>query len=186
MGVNEDLAKKAYAIINSTANSNSVVQGLSGLAGFPFTLIADVATLYTHYGEMLNKLRDLYNRTPVDEKIVTPILNGMSNEVLFDVVADKVLGNVPILGIYFNAICAKTMTWRIGIVFTMLSARGDDVSNANIADTTKLVRQMFPQSDTFKFAQPDYYKFEKMVVSVNGNSEEQFNQKITKALDAFN
>ena len=185
MGYNEDLAKRAYMIINDTANSNSVVQGLSGMVGFPFTLIADGVTIFTHYGEMLNKIRSLYNRTPVSEQIVGPILTGMSSEVLFDVVADKVLGNVPLLGIYFNAICAKTMTWRIGIVFTMLAARGDSVSSANINDVTKLVRQMFPQNDTFKFKQPTYATFEKMVVSVSGNSEAEFNKKISTALNAF-
>lgn len=186
MGYEQDLAKKAYMIINDTANSNAVIQGLSGIAGFPFTLIADAATVFTHYGEMLNKIRSLYDRTPVSEQIVGPILSGMSSEVLFDVVADKILGNVPLVGIYFNAICAKTMTWRIGIVFTMLSARGESVSNANITDVTKLVRQMFPQNDTFKFKQPTYERFEKMVVSVRGNSEQEFNSKISSALDIFN
>lgn len=185
MDYNKDLAKKAYMIINDTANSNSIVQGISGIAGFPFTLIADGVTLFTHYGEMLNKIRILYDRTPVSEEIIGPILTGMTSEVLFDIVADKVLGNVPILGVYFNAICAKTMTWRIGIVFTMLAARGDSVSCANITDVTKLVRQMFPQNDTFKFKQPTYATFEKMVVSVGENSEEVFNQKISNALASF-
>ena len=100
MGYEQDLAKKAYMIINDTANSNAVIQGLSGMVGFPFTLIADAATVFTHYGEMLNKIRSLYNRTPVSEQIVGPILNGMTSEVLFDTespLADNIVKTIPIL-----------------------------------------------------------------------------------------
>ena len=185
MSAENTLARKAYNIIDQTAGSNVVIQGLSGLMGFPFTLIADGATIFTHYGEMLNKLRDLYGRTPVSESVVTDLVSGMSNEILFDIVADKILGNVPLLGVYFNAICAKTMTWRLGILFTMLSARGEIIEKNTVADTMKLIRLVFPQSDAFRFQQPTYVEFEKMVVSVTENTMDKFNQKITKALSVF-
>ena len=179
------LAQKSYEIINSKASSNIAIQGLSGILGFPFTLLADGAVIFTHYGTMLNEIRSLYGRTPVSESVVTTIVKGISSELIFDVVADKVLGNVPLIGVYFNAICAKTMTWRLGILFTMLSARGEAIDDNTVADTTKLIRQVFPQTDTFKFQQPSYPTFEKLVTSVTGNSMEQFNRKISKALDAF-
>jgi len=182
---NEVLAKKAYELINEKASSNILVQGLSGIMGFPFTLIADGAVIFTHYGTMLNEIRSLYNRTPVSEAVVSAIIKGISNELLFDVVADKVLGQVPLIGIYFNAICAKTMTWRLGILFTMLSARGEAIDDNTVADTTKLIRLVFPQTDAFSFKQPTYNTFLKMIASVAGNSMEQFNNKITKALEAF-
>jgi hypothetical protein len=185
--VNTDtnLAKKAYEIINAKASSNIAIQGLSGVLGFPFTVLADGAVIFTHYGTMLNEIRSLYGRTPVSENIVSDIIKGISNEVIFDVVADKILGNVPLVGIYFNMICAKTMTWRLGILFTMLSARGEAIDNNSVQNTTKLIRLVFPQTDAFKFEQPTYPTFEKLVVSVTGNSMEQFNQKVTKALDVF-
>lgn len=179
------LAQKSYEIINSKASSNIAIQGLSGILGFPFTLLADGAVIFTHYGTMLNEIRSLYGRAPVSEAVVTTIVKGISSELIFDVVADKVLGNVPLIGVYFNAICAKTMTWRLGILFTMLSARGEAIDDATVQDTTKLIRMVFPQTDAFKFQQPTYPTFEKLVTSVTGNSMEQFNRKITKALDAF-
>lgn len=117
----EALAKKAYELINEKASSNILIQGLTGLMGFPFTLIADGAVIFTHYGTLLNEIRSMYGRSPVSEAVVGTIVKGISSELLFDVVADKVLGQVPLIGIYFNAICAKTMTWRLGILFTMLS-----------------------------------------------------------------
>lgn len=185
MNTSPALAQKSYEIINSKASSNIAIQGLSGILGFPFTLLADGAVIFTHYGTMLNEIRSLYGRTPVSESVVTTIVKGISSELIFDVVADKVLGNVPLIGVYFNAICAKTMTWRLGILFTMLSARGEAIDDNTVADTTKLIRQVFPQTDTFKFQQPSYPTFEKLVTSVTGNSMEQFNRKISKALDAF-
>lgn len=100
-------------------------------------------------------------------------------------VADKFLGNVPLVGIYFNAICAKTMTWRLGILFTMLSARGESIDENAVAETTKLIRMVFPQTDAFRFQQPTYQSFEKLVISVSGNTMKQFEQKVTKALSVF-
>lgn len=180
------LAKKSYEIINEKASSNIAIQGLSGVLGFPFTLLADGAVIFTHYGTMLNEIRSLYGRTPVNESVVTSIVKGISSELIFDIVADKFLGQVPIIGIYFNAICAKTMTWRLGILFTMLSARGEAIDDYAVQDTTKLIRNVFPQTDAFKFQQPTYPTFEKLIVSISNNSMEQFNQKVTKALDVFN
>lgn len=179
------LARKAYEIINSKASSNVAIQGLSGVLGFPFTLLADGAVIFTHYGAMLNEIRSLYGRTPVSESVVTTIVKGISSELIFDIVADKFLGNVPLVGIYFNAICAKTMTWRLGILFTMLSARGEAIDDYVVADTSKLIRMVFPQTDAFKFQQPTYPTFEKLIISVAENSMEQFNQKIRKALEVF-
>lgn len=182
---NAQLARRAYTIIDSKASSNMVIQGLSGIMGFPFTLIADGAVLFTHYGTMLNEIRDLYAREPVNESVISDIIGGISNELLFDVVMDKFLGNVPLIGIYFNSICAKTMTWRLGILFTMLAARGESIDGFSVAQTTKLIRQVFPQTDAFSFKKPKYSQFEKMVVSVTDNSQDQFNSKINKALGAF-
>lgn len=181
----KELAKKSYEIINDKAGSNIVIQGLSGVLGFPFTLLADGAVIFTHYGTMLNEIRSLYGRSPVSENVVSSIIKGISNELIFDVVADKFLGNVPLVGIYFNAICAKTMTWRLGILFTMLSARGEAIDENAVAETTRLIRMVFPQTDAFKFQQPTYGNFEKLVISVSGDTMKEFEQKVTKALSIF-
>ena len=183
--MDELLVKKSYELINEKASSNIVIQGLSGVLGFPFTIMADGVVIFTHYGAMLNEIRSLYERTPVSEEVVSSIVKGISSELLFDIVADKILGQVPLIGIYFNAICAKTMTWRLGILFTMLSARGEAIDDSTVKDTTKLIRLVFPQTDTFKFKQPTFQTFTKLITSVTENSMEQFNNKISKALEAF-
>ena len=98
-------------------------------------------------------------RTPVSESVVTTIVKGISSELIFDVVADKVLGNVPLIGVYFNAICAKTMTWRLGILFTMLSARGEAIDDATVQDTTKLYSYGFPADRRFQISAADIPNF---------------------------
>ena len=50
MNTSPALAQKSYEIINSKASSNIAIQGLSGILGFPFTLLADGAVIFTHYG----------------------------------------------------------------------------------------------------------------------------------------
>lgn len=180
------LAKESYRIINEKANSNIVIQGLSGVLGFPFTLFADGAVIFTHYGTMLNEIRNLYDRNPVNEDVVLSIVKGISSELIFDIVADKILGQLPLIGVYFNAICAKTMTWRLGILFTMLASRGEFIDERTVQETTRLIRNVFPQTDAFKFQQPDYLTFEKLILSVLNNSMENYNKKIIKALNAFN
>lgn len=180
------LSRKAYDIIEGKANSNSLIQGVSGVLGFPFTLMADGAVIFTHYGTMLNEIRRLYNRSTLNEEVIITIIKGIKEEILFDIVADKVLGQIPLVGIYFNAICAKAMTWRLGILFSMLSSRGEAINEQKVREATKLVRMLFPQNDSFKFKQPSYPTFEKLVVSVYENAEDEYNNKIGRALDAFN
>lgn len=87
MSNNEEilLVKRAYNLINEKASSNVVIQGISGMLGFPFTLMADGAIIFTHYGAMLNEIREMYGRSPVTESIVSSIIKGISSEVLFDV-----------------------------------------------------------------------------------------------------
>lgn len=179
------LVKEIYDLINDKACSNVLIQGVSGILGFPFTLIADGAIIFTHYGTMLNEIRKLYGRKPITEDVVVSIVKGISNEILFDLIADKALGQIPVIGIYFNAITAKTMTWRLGILFAVLSARGEEINDKNVEATVKMIRLMFPQQDIFSFKQPYYDAFEKMVLSVTESTMEDFDDKVNRALDVL-
>lgn len=177
--------RRAYTIISNKSNSNVFIQGLSGVAGFPFTLVADGAVVFTHYGPMINEIRQLYNRDPIDSNTMLPLIKGMGKDLLIDLLFDKVLGQIPIAGIYFNMVCAKTMTWRLGMLFSILSSRGNKIDEDYIIDTMKLVRELTPQSDVFKFTQPKYETFEKVVNSVGDNDKKTYKEKLAKALSAF-
>lgn len=174
-----------YKMINSKANSNAFIQGISGIAGFPATIAVDAAVLFTHYEPMINDIRKLYGRSVLCGKDISPVLSGLFKEILVDIAVDKVLGHVPVAGIYFNAISAKALTWRLGMLVTIISSRGEEFNKTNLSNIIKLIRYITPQTDMFKFTKPDYDMFKKIVFSVSDNEEDIFDNKIQTALKAF-
>ena len=147
----EDLV---YNMIDSKAKTNVAMQGASGLLGWPFTIAADVGVVFTHYGPMLNDIWTLYGRKPVDAESIVPIIRGCSTELLADLVLDKLVGQIPVIGFGANIICAKAMNWRLGILFAMLSSRGEEIDVENVQKAVKLIREVFPQKSSLRFEKP--------------------------------
>lgn len=182
----KDLALQSYNIINTTANSNVALQGFSGVFGFPATILVDGMTIFTHYAPMIDRIRALYGKEPLTKEVYAPILKNITSEILFDIVFDKVAGQIPIIGIYFNAICAKALTWRLGILFAICSSLEKDITNAEtLSKIIVLIRNLFPQKDSFKFTKPDFNTYKKVMSSITNNTEEAFTNKISEALKAF-
>lgn len=174
-----------YEMINAKANSNAFLQGVTGIVGFPATIAVDAAVVVTHYEPLINNIRRLYGRSVLSKKDITPILGGLLKEILVDLAVDKVMGHIPVAGVYFNAISAKALTWRLGMLVTIVSSRGEDFTKGNLSEVVKLIRYITPQTDMFKFAKPDYEMFKKIVFSVYDNESEIFENKIKTALKAF-
>ena len=186
MEYTSDLILRSYDIIDETANSDAVIEAISGFLGFPFTLIADGATVLTHYIPMLNKIRTLYGKPIWTLDTFGPVFKSLSNEMLFDVLFDKILGNVPVAGVYFNLICARSLTWRLGMMCAMCSCLETDIKDLEtLKKTVIVIREMFPQRSVLKFAKPDYNAYKKVMTSIINNNEEIFADKIGKALKAF-
>ena len=179
------ITAQSYRLIDGYANSNIALQGISGVFGFPATLLADGAVVFTHYAPMLDKIRELYGRKPIGKETVVPIVKNISNEILFDIMVDKVLGQIPLAGVYFNIICAKAMTWRLGMLFAILSSRGESINTDEVKNIMVLIRFLSPQKDIFQFTKPGYAVYEKVMNSVHENSEELFKDRVQKALKAF-
>ena len=172
-----------YDIIGRTASSNILLQGLSGIAGFPFTLFADIGVVFTHYGPMFNEIREVYGHPPVSADTVKAFVMGCKEEILTDLVVDKVIGNIPLIGIPANIIAAKSMTWRIGIVIGMLSARGEEINASNVKNATILVRQAFPQRNSLVFKKPSREIVVKLLNVVEGLSVEDVDSKLLNILN---
>lgn len=178
-------ARQVYNLIQSKATSNQFVQGLSGLAGFPFTLLADAGVIFTHYGPMLNEIRSIYDRSPVSAEVVTPILNGCKSEILSDLLFDKILGNIPVVGLPFNIMCAKSMTWRLGLLFGMLAARGEEVSAESAGKAMRAVRDLFPQRSMLRFQKPSLEVAERLLTKMEDCTMEVFDEKVNRILDSL-
>ena len=184
-GYSEYLAESAYKVINKKATSNAFIQGVTGIWGFPFNIAVDGVTLFTHYRDMLGKIRSIYGMRNVDDHIASGIMLGMTRELLFDIAFDKALGCVPVLGIYCNAMCAKALTWRLGMVFTILSARGENINVFSVKRAIKIIRIAFPCEKSYKLKKPDQYLFERIVLSAESFSEEELEQRIEDTIEYF-
>lgn len=176
---------RVYEVIERKAGSNTAMQGLTGLLGFPFTTIVDVSVIFTHYGPMLNEIRRIYGRNEFSKESLTPIIKGCSSEIIADLVFDKIVGQIPVVGIVSNLICAKSMTWRLGILFGMLSARGEEFNEQSVAKCARLIRELFPQRESIMFRKPSVTIVEKLLKNVEDNSLVSFDKKIEKLLDAL-
>lgn len=178
-------ANTCYNLISKKANNNAAIQGTSGFFGTVVTLTVDAVSIPLIYAALWNEIRNIYNQPNINVDDAVSVINNILLEVLSDILFDKVLGNVPVVGIYFNAICAKQMTWRLGTLFALLASRGEDISDTKCKEAMILIRHLFPQKDMFTFSTPNYQKFIKLITSVQGCPIEDFNQKIDKALAVF-
>lgn len=174
---------KVYELIDKKAGSNEAMQGLSGVMGFPFTLMADAAVIFTHYGPLVNEIRAMYGRSSISKDSLLPVIKGASTEILSDLVFDKIIGQIPLVGIASNIMCAKAMTWRIGLLFAILAARGEEVTDETVRKTCILIRSLFPQKNTFAFKKPSIVIVEKLLNSVEDNSLDDYETKIEKILE---
>ncbi len=175
----------AYKAIKSKANSNAFIQGVSGIAGFPSTLVVDGIVIFTHYEPLINDIRKLYGRSQIPAKSLSPLMSGIVKELLLDVAVDKVLGNVPVAGVYFNAVSAKALTWRLGMLVTVISSRGEEFSKENISSVIKLIRYITPINELLKLKKPDYDVFKRIATSVKDMKMSDFDSKVKTALGAF-
>lgn len=180
---NPNQAELAYSIIAGKANLNSFGQALTGLAGFPWTLAADAAVIPTIYIPLWNDIRRLYGYSPVESSSLGGVVTRVLPEILADLLLDKFLGNVPGIGIYFNAICSKAFTWRMGILAAFLSSRGEDIPLDTVQEAMKLIRIAFREEDMFKFRTPDREMFINLVTSTDGLSASEFSERVRKAID---
>lgn len=98
-------------------------------------------------------------------------------------VLDKLIGNIPILGLPANMICARAMTWRLGLLFGMLSARGDEINSEHVLLSVRLIQSLFPQTDSLLFKKPTVLTVEKLLSGVEDAEPETFSMKVQRALD---
>lgn len=174
-----------YDLIETKATSNITMQGISGILGWPWTLAVDVGVIFTHYGPMLNEIRAMYGRSEMSAEVISPIISGCTTELLSDLVLDKVIGQIPVIGFAANIICAKAMTWRLGILFAMLASRGEEINTENVKYATRLIREVFPQTSSLRFEQPSRHDVNILLKRIAGVSIKSFSEIMESMLKAI-
>lgn len=180
--VKDNLEDKIYELIDSNSQTNILMQGVSGLLGWPWTLAADVGVVFTHYGPMLNSIRLMYGRSEMNLDAITPIIQGCSKELISDLILDKAVGQIPVIGFGANIICAKAMTWRLGILFAMLSSRGESINVDNVKYATRLIREVFPQKSSLRFEKPSKNDIHILLQRIAGMNPKSFNETMNMML----
>jgi len=75
------------------------------------------------------------------------------------------------------------MTWRLGTLFAMLAARGDEIDDSIVKESMMLIRKVFPQTDMFKFTTPDRAAYLKLIEGVSDISQDTYKHKVNKMLE---
>lgn len=179
----DERAKKAYSIIENNANSTMLIEGLSGFFGFPWTILADGAIVFTHYAPMVNNIRKIYGRKALQEDSFVSLVKSLQDDILADLLLDHLAGQIPLVGVYFNLICAKAMTWRIGLLIALVSARGEQLDYESMHDAMNLIRKLSPQSGIFRFYQPIFLEFLVVERSVRDKSVNYYKKVVATALN---
>lgn len=152
--------KKVYETIKGYANTNSLMQTVSGLFGFPVTLAVDGGAVVTHYLPMINNICNVYNFNKKDVSSFIPVIKGSFMVFLSDLVLDKVLGQIPLLGAVSNYVCAKIITWRIGLMFAYLAKNDMDVTAENVKKTVDCMKKKISMRKVTGFNPPTEYDVE--------------------------
>lgn len=164
---------------------NTAIQGISGFFGGLTTWVADIGVIAGIYAPMISNIRTIYGRKPIPENTIPDMLKNIGKEILYDVLFDKILGNIPVIGVYFNAICARNLTWRLGILFCMLSVRGDEIDNSTITDSVRVIRLNFPQKSMFGFKKPVYKDFKNLVLKFHDMTLIEFKEELKNDITKF-
>lgn len=186
-----DAAKRAraelvYEKTRRLATGNLIAQGASGFFGFAANLLVDAAAI-PFYADLWNQIRDVYGKGSITADAAKAYLQPNLGFLAQDLLWDKVVGSIPIIGVPFNIVFAKALTWRLGAWFGLLSAIGNEDDVDSLTEVTmQLTREVFPSSHSvFDFTAPDRDVFVTFIASVDGLSTQEAQDRTRRALDVL-
>jgi hypothetical protein len=179
-------AAQVYDRTRTLATGNLIAQGASGFFGFAANLLVDAAAV-PFYAQLWTEIRGIYGKGEITAEATKAYLKPNLGFLAQDLLWDKVVGSIPIIGVPFNIVFAKALTWRLGAWFGLLSAiAGEDDSEALTRATLELTREVFPSSrSVFDFAAPYRDVFVSFLASVDGLSTDEVRDRTERALQAL-
>lgn len=187
----EERAEKAYTKTDDLATFNIWAQGVSGFFGIGVNWIVDLGVIPL-YTDLWNDIRSIYGKGKITLHAAKEYLKPNMGFLLRDLIWDKGMGSIPILGIPYNVAFARAMTWRLGTWFGMLAAIGDGSTSVNdlkgeiTRNSMALTREMFPSvGDVFDFKTPEKEVFISFVSSLDGLTPNVAIKRSRAALDAL-
>lgn len=183
-------AEEVYRITKNAANTNSFIQGGSGFFGMGWNLAADAVVLPLYVG-MWNQIRDIYGQGSISVDDGVTFVRVNVPYLINDLIVDKALGTIPIVGIPLNYTYARALTWRLGIFFGLMAAIGAGHEDTTIARTAaEAIEKLFPFGElglwktvTFQHQSPDRETFVHLLARYYYMSPEQAQDRLQQALD---
>lgn len=173
-----------YSLIQSKAGSDQFMKGLSAIAGFPFTLLTDAGTVFSLYTPMLEQIRAVYGRSSPPPGVARSLLEVDQCECLSDLAANIIFRQIPLIGMPVGVVYAKVMTWRLGILFAMLAAKGDDFTTENAKNALHVIHALFLRKGEAVFLTPSEDAVKKLLKEVQDCGTQDFDAKCVKILGA--
>ncbi len=187
MSTKEKRAIEVYRKTRSLANKNAIAQGFSGAFGLGVNLAVDIAAL-PFYAGLWNDIRNIYGKgtitLPAAKAYLRPNLGFLAQDLLWD----KMVGSVPVVGIPFNVAFAKALTWRLGAWFGILSALGEEIGAEEmlVRSTMQLTREIFPSNgDVFTFKTPHQVTFVAFIAAQDGLNAQEAQRRTQAALNVL-
>jgi hypothetical protein len=179
-------AQQVYDRTSRLATGNVVAQGASGFFGFAANLLVDAAAI-PFYAQLWSEIRGIYGKGEITAEAAKAYLKPNIGFLAQDLIWDKIVGSIPIIGVPFNIVFAKALTWRLGAWFGFLSAIDGEEDDAALTETTlRLVREIFPSSrSTFDFTAPDRDVFVEFIASIDGLTTDEVHDRTKAALDVL-
>ncbi|MFF8942480.1 hypothetical protein ACF1A5_09420 [Streptomyces sp. NPDC014864] len=189
MGEKEDRAARVYGLTGDLALSNMWWQGLSAVVGFGVPILVDGAALVA-YSDLWSDVRTIYGKGRISAHAAKEYLKPNLGFLVQDFLWDKVIGQIPLIGIPFNVAFAKATTWRLGAWFGALAALGDgddEATNGQVVGASMdLIKRLFPSTGSvFDFKSPDRETFIALIASLDGLSAKTAEDRFNNALAAL-
>ena len=184
-------AEQVYSITKTLANKSGYIQAVSAIWGGGVNLIVDGAITLL-YRDMWNDIRAVYGRGKITLDAVKAFIKANWEFLLTDLIVDKGLGSIPIIGMPFNYTFAKELAFRLGAWMGAISVIGEDIPSHGLSRTMmQLVKTVFPREErftiwhaaTFRYTPPNKARFIAFISSMETIPPDDAEARVEEALN---
>lgn len=176
-------AVDCYKIISAYYEDDAYIEAVSNVLYFPSITSQNLKNYVEVIKPLWSDIANIFGFDLTATRSVNRTVESMLPELVSDLTRDYM--KITEYSVYYKAIAAKTVTLRLGIELSMLTARSKEIQGINMRALSTLIRKLCDQPNSLQPAQPDKGTILKLVESVGGYSIERFNETVDKALSNF-
>jgi len=183
---NKDYSRKraldCYNVILAYYEDDAYIKEFSDIPYLPSITVQNSKSYIEIVKPLWSDIVQIYGYELPMNRTISKSIGSVLPELVSDLSRDYM--QISEYSVFYKAI-AKTMTLRLGIVLSMITARSNETQGINLRSLSALVRKLCDQPSSIKPATPDKKVILKLVEAVGEYSVERFNQTIENALSNF-